>query len=89
MFYEGLASQSVADALIECRRRIETESLLGAARQARKEGLLTTEFIDASGEAWRVAAHEWFERRLDDPDFGIFVFDDLRLDDLYAHQCVQ
>lgn len=42
MFYEGLASQSVADALIECRRRIETESLLGAAKQARREGLLTT-----------------------------------------------
>lgn len=32
--------------------------------------------IDASGEAWRVAAHEWFERRLDDPDFGIFVVED-------------
>lgn len=42
VFYEGLASQPVADALIECRRHIETESLLGAARQARNEGLVTT-----------------------------------------------
>lgn len=41
-FYEGLASQSVADAVLECRGRIETERLLGAANQARKEGLLTT-----------------------------------------------
>lgn len=42
VIYEGLASQSVADALIECHRRIEMESLLGAAKQARNEGLLTT-----------------------------------------------
>lgn len=39
--YEGLASQSVADALIECRGRIETQSLLDTAEQARGEGLLT------------------------------------------------
>lgn len=61
---------------------------LDAARIA-SLAVFRSEFIDASGEAWRVAAHEWFERRLDDPDFGIFVFDDLRLDDLYAHHCVQ
>ena len=40
--YEGLESQTVADALLECRGRIETERLMDAARQARKEGLLTT-----------------------------------------------
>lgn len=41
-FYEGLASQSVADAVLECRGRIETERLLGAVNKARKDGLLTT-----------------------------------------------
>ena len=41
-FYEGLESQPVADALLECRGRIETERLLEAAKQARSEGLLTT-----------------------------------------------
>ncbi|MFZ1382126.1 MAG: type IV toxin-antitoxin system AbiEi family antitoxin domain-containing protein [Scrofimicrobium sp.] len=41
-FYEGLASQLVANAILECRGRIETERLLDAAKQARREGLLTT-----------------------------------------------
>ena len=40
--YEGLESQPVVDALLECRDRIESERLLEAARQARQEGLLTT-----------------------------------------------
>ncbi|AQP47916.1 hypothetical protein BW730_10835 [Tessaracoccus aquimaris] len=40
--YEGLASQPVADALLECRGRIETKRLLSAAKEARAEGLLTT-----------------------------------------------
>lgn len=40
--YEGLAAQPVADAILECRGRIETERLLDAAKQARGEGLLTT-----------------------------------------------
>lgn len=40
--YEGLEAQPVADAILECRGRIETERLLDAAKQARKEGLLTT-----------------------------------------------
>lgn len=40
--YEGLASQSVAEALLECRGRIEAGNLLAAAKQARAEGLLTT-----------------------------------------------
>ena len=40
--YEGLESQTVADALLECRGRIELERLLPAAKQARIEGLLTT-----------------------------------------------
>lgn len=42
MLYEGLESQAVADALLECRGRIESERLLAAAKQARAEGLLTT-----------------------------------------------
>lgn len=41
-FYEGLNAQPVADAILECRGRIETERLLDAAKQARKDGLLTT-----------------------------------------------
>lgn len=41
-FYEGLESQSVADALLECRGRIENERLLDATKQARAGGLLTT-----------------------------------------------
>lgn len=40
-FYEGLESQPVADALLECHGRIETERLLEAAKQARSEGLIT------------------------------------------------
>lgn len=40
--YEGLESQSVADALLECRTRIETERLMDATKQARANGLLTT-----------------------------------------------
>jgi predicted transcriptional regulator of viral defense system len=40
--YEGLESQPVADAILECRGRIERARLMDAARQARKEGLLTT-----------------------------------------------
>jgi hypothetical protein len=41
-FYEGLKAQPLADAILECRGRIEAERLLDAARQARKDGLLTT-----------------------------------------------
>lgn len=41
-FYEGLESQPVTDALLECRGRIETERLLEAAKQARSEGLIAT-----------------------------------------------
>ncbi|RCK61919.1 type IV toxin-antitoxin system AbiEi family antitoxin domain-containing protein [Microbacterium sorbitolivorans] len=40
-FYEGLRAQPVADALIECRGRIQDERLFTAAKQARAEGLLT------------------------------------------------
>jgi predicted transcriptional regulator of viral defense system len=40
--YEGLRAQPVADALTECRGRIQNERLLAAAKQARAEGLLTT-----------------------------------------------
>ncbi|MEA4945851.1 MAG: hypothetical protein VB080_15625, partial [Propionicimonas sp.] len=41
-FYQGLEAQPVADAILECRGRVEQERLRGAARQARGEGLLTT-----------------------------------------------
>lgn len=41
-FYEGLASQPVADALLECRGSVETPRLVAAAQAARAEGLLTT-----------------------------------------------
>lgn len=41
-FYEGLASQPVAGAILECHGRIEAERLMNAAKQARQEGLLTT-----------------------------------------------
>ena len=41
-YYEGLESQTVAEALLECRGRIEIGRLLAAAEQARVEGLLTT-----------------------------------------------
>lgn len=40
--YEALPAQPIADAILECRGRIETERLLEAARQARAEGWLTT-----------------------------------------------
>ena len=42
VFYEGLAAQPVADAILECRGRIETARLLEAAQRARTEGLPTT-----------------------------------------------
>lgn len=40
--YEGIAAQPIANALLECRGRMETERLLDAAKQARADGLLTT-----------------------------------------------
>lgn len=40
--YEGLESQTVAAAILDCRGRIERGRLMDAAKQARKEGLLTT-----------------------------------------------
>lgn len=41
-FYEGLAAQPVANAILNCRGRIERDRLLEAAKQARVEGLLNT-----------------------------------------------
>jgi predicted transcriptional regulator of viral defense system len=59
-FYKGLASQPVAEAILECRGRIETERLLDAAKQARQEGLLTT-------TQWRqVRKGLWTERGFSD-----------------------
>lgn len=40
--YEGLRSQRVADAILECRGRIERSRLMDAAEEARREGLMTT-----------------------------------------------
>lgn len=40
--YEGLESQRVADAILECRGRIERGRLMEAVEEARKEGLVTT-----------------------------------------------
>ncbi|ACZ29493.1 hypothetical protein Xcel_0454 [Xylanimonas cellulosilytica DSM 15894] len=40
--YEGLESQCVADAILECRDQIETRRLNDAAKAAREQGLLTT-----------------------------------------------
>ncbi len=42
VFYEGLEAQPVADAILECRGRMENGRLQEAAKQARAEGLLTT-----------------------------------------------
>lgn len=44
-----------------------------AALMALRTEMFDAMDIDASGDAWRAAAHAWFETRLDDPDFGIFV----------------
>ena len=41
-YYAGLEAQTMADAILECRGRIETGRLLEAAKLARKDGLLTT-----------------------------------------------
>lgn len=40
--YEGLESQTVADAIIDCHGRIEAGRLMDAAKEARRQGLLTT-----------------------------------------------
>lgn len=40
--YDGLESQRVAEAILECRGHIEASRLVEAAQEARKEGLLTT-----------------------------------------------
>jgi predicted transcriptional regulator of viral defense system len=39
-YYQGLRAMTVADALLDCRGRIERSRLLEAARDARREGLL-------------------------------------------------
>lgn len=41
-WYEGIASQTVAAALLACRGRVEPSRLLEGAEQARAEGLLST-----------------------------------------------
>ena len=49
--YEGLESQRVADALLECRGRIERGRLVKASDEARKAGLMTT-------REWRQVSEE-------------------------------
>lgn len=39
--YQGLLAMTVTEAILDCRGRIERSRLLDAAREARKEGLLT------------------------------------------------
>lgn len=39
--YEGLLAMRVADAILDCRGRIERDRLFEASRDARKEGLVT------------------------------------------------
>lgn len=41
-FYEGLEAQPVAEAILECRGRIEPKRLMEAAKQARGEGLMAS-----------------------------------------------
>ncbi|MEV5000103.1 type IV toxin-antitoxin system AbiEi family antitoxin domain-containing protein [Nocardioides sp. LML1-1-1.1] len=49
--YEGLLAMRVADAILDCRGRIERDRLLKAARDARKEGLVTrAEYAKLQGE---------------------------------------
>ncbi|GAB3054279.1 type IV toxin-antitoxin system AbiEi family antitoxin domain-containing protein [Intrasporangium mesophilum] len=49
--YEGLESQRVADAILECRGRVERSRLMEAAEEARKEGLMTA-------KEWRQVSKE-------------------------------
>lgn len=51
--YEGLLSQPVADAILECRGRVDSARLLDAAKQARGEGLLTTQEWQRVGRGLR------------------------------------
>lgn len=56
----------------ETQARRATAADVGALVELRAE-MFDAMGVDASGESWRAAAHEWFEARLDDPDYGIFV----------------
>lgn len=46
-FYDGIRSQRVADALRECRGSVMPERLADAARQARRQGLITAREYDS------------------------------------------
>lgn len=55
--YEGLLAMRVADAMLDCRGRIERGRLLEAARDARKEGLVTrVEYAKLQRELRKVPA---------------------------------
>ena len=55
--YEGLLAMRVADAILDCRGRIERDRLLEAARDARKEGLVTrVEYARLQRELRRAAS---------------------------------
>lgn len=58
-WYRGLRSMTVAEAIIDCRGTIEPTRLLEAARDARKEGLLTRdEYARVQRELRRIPADE-------------------------------
>jgi len=55
--YEGLLAMRVADAILDCRGQIERGRLLEAARDARKEGLVTrVEFAKLQRELRKAAS---------------------------------
>ncbi len=45
-FYEGIRSQRIADAIRDCRKSVMPERLAEAAKQARREGLVTAKEFD-------------------------------------------
>ncbi|CDK01073.1 conserved hypothetical protein [Microbacterium sp. C448] len=49
--YEGIAAQSVVDALLECQGRVQAGRLIEAATRARAEGYLTTAEMSRVREA--------------------------------------
>ncbi len=54
VFFEGLASMPLADALLACRGRVQTERLLDATHEARVRGLIRPAEADAVAKALAV-----------------------------------
>lgn len=53
VFFEGIATMPLADALLACRGRVQTERLLDATHEARVRGLLRP--VDADAVAKQLA----------------------------------